>query len=383
MLVAIAGLLLSLAALAFGSVRGMPNRPFLLICLLAMHISVSVIYYYYALAFPADTGLYYYDPAKMEHYKFEFGTVFVVQTVQALREAFGGSYLDYFIFFQAFGFWGIVLLYRTFQEMQLEIGASDGGLGQWLLLLPGLHFWSCAIGKDAPLLLASALAVWSAMHFRRRLPAFALAITLMVLFRPHVALVATIALALTALFDRRSSLLAKLGLLTVAIAASAYVAATVESAFNVDVTSSRSVSEFFATQYEVSQQIGGGTAVHDASFGVRLLSLLFRPLFFDINGPLALVASFENLFFIGMVAYLIVNWRESLRLASRVFFLRFALLYVIALVLMLTLVFYNVGLGARQKTMMLPALFTFLVAHWSLHRSRRKPPRVQLVQAPA
>lgn len=382
MLVAIAGLLLSLAALSFGSVRGAPQRPFLLLSLLAMHVAASVAYYYYALAFPADTDLYFYDPARMEQYEFEFGTVFVVQMVQFMRDLFGGSYLAYFIFFQAFGFWGIMILYRTFQEIQLETDAPESGLGQWLLLLPGLHFWSCAVGKDAPLLLASALAVWSAMHFRRRLPAFALAIVIMVLFRPHVAFVATIALALAALFDRHSSPPAKLGLLVVAIAASAYVAATIESAFNVDVTSSESVSTFFATQYEISQRIGGGTAVHDASFIVRLLSLLFRPLFFDINGPLALVASFENLFFIGMIGYLFLHGRESARLASQVFFLRFALLYTVAVVLMLTLVFYNVGLGSRQKTMILPSLFTFLVAHWSLHRGRRQAAQ-PLVQAPA
>jgi hypothetical protein len=382
MLVAIAGILLSLAAIPFGSVRGSPHRFFLLMTLFAIHLASSVAYYYYALAFPADTYLYYFDPAKMEHYDFQFGTVFVVQIIQTLRHVFGGSYLDYFLLFQATGFWGIVVLFRTFQEIELEVGTRQTSLSRWLLFLPSVHFWTCAIGKDAPLFLASALAVWAAMNFARRLPAFAVAVALMVLFRPHIALIATIAVALNALFERRSSILVKFGLLLFASLATAYVAATVESTFKVDVTSARSVSDFFAYQYEVSQTIGGGTAVHDASFLVRLFSLLFRPLFFDINGPLALVASFENLFFLIAIGYLLVNWRETLQLASRIFYLRFALLFFVALAVLLTLVFYNVGLGSRQKTMMLPPLFVFLVAHWSVHRARRTP-RQRLAEAPA
>jgi hypothetical protein len=160
-------------------------------------------------------------------------------------------------------------------------------------------------------------------------------------------------------------------LFVIAIAGASYISLTVKSTFSVDVTNADSISDFLANQQQSAQTQIGGTMVRDASFFVKLVSLLFRPMFFDANGIFALVASVENLFMIFLFGFMLWNWKELWWLARRVFFLRFALILAVALILLLTFLYYNVGLGLRQKAMIYPAFFAFLVSQWAFDRAQR------------
>ena len=369
-IVGVFAVLLSFAGLFFASARPTQGRAIFAMALILLHIGASVAYYSYAQSNPSDAFLYFFDPYRMRANDFAFGTVFVVKFVLLLRTILGGTYLDYFLLFQVFGIWGILLLFRTFQEVHDQLGQRPSQLSYVLLLIPGLHFWTSALGKDAPVFFAVSLAVWAAIRLPGRIVAFAAAVGLMVLFRPHIAFVATVAVAVTAFFDSRSNKLAKVALLAIAVVATSYVALSVKDTFSVDVTSANSLSDFLESQQQKAQSQTGGTMVRDASFFVRLLSLLFRPMFFDANGVFALVASMENLCTVFLVGFMLICWKDLLWLARRVFFLRFALFFTIAIILLLTLLYYNVGLGSRQKVMMYPAFFSFFAALWAFHRAR-------------
>ena len=368
------GILLSLLAFRFAFVERTRGRVAVFLLIWLLHILSTITYYVYVQSSPTDAVLYYFDPYGMVHDDFGFGTIFVVKLVQTMKEWVGGTYLDYFLLFQAFGFWGIVTLMRTIEEIYIELDLPQSYLAYLMLFLPGLHFWTSAIGKDAPLFFCTSLAVWAAMQLRTRFIAFGIAVAVMVLFRPHIALVTTVSLALAALFDPRSRGYVKVSLAGAAFAGAAFIAGSVESTFSVDVTNADSVSDFFAQQYEVGQTIAGGTAVVGQNFLVRLLSLLFRPLFFDAEGAFGLVASLENLFYLFVISTILIRVRDTIRLCRRVFFLRFAFIFAVALILLLTLVYYNVGLGLRQKMMMVPALFAFFAAHWAVGRVRVPAP---------
>lgn len=378
--VAFIGIVIALSALPFASVRPSRTSTVLFLALLVTHVAASVGYYFYVQTESADTSLYYFDRYNLAGWDFGFGTVFTVKLVQFLKSGLGGSYLDYFLLFQSIGFWGIVILMRIFEEIHLELDVPPTNFSFLLLFLPGVHFWTSAIGKDAPLFFAVSLAVWATMRLRSRMPAFVASLFVMMLFRPHVALIAGAALAGAELLDRRSNPLTKAALLAFALAGLVLLAGTVESTLNVDVGSARSMGEFFERQSSAAEKVGGTTAVMNASFPVRMLSLLFRPLFFDANGLFALVASFENLVYLFVIGFLVVNLRGTARIAGGVFFLRYALILATLLIVLLTFVYYNVGLGARQKMMMVPALFALFVAHWAIHVQQRReagryPPR--------
>lgn len=368
-------IILSLAALAAFSARPTPNKILFFFGIIGLHLAACFASYAYFQSNVSDATGYYYDSLGMVRWKFQPGTVFTVKLVQFLKDVIGGSYFDYFLVFQTFGVWGLAYLTRTFEEIHDLAEMPPTAASYILLLIPGLHFWTSFIGKDAPLFLAVALCVWSTIQLHRRLIAFALGIGIMLLFRPHIALIAIIALAGAAFFARGNGFLVRAGLLAIALGAAAYTAATVESTFQIRFNNADSISDWFSRQSEASQQFTGGSAVLNASFISRLLSLLFRPLFVDATTAVALVASFENLFMLVIIGFLIFNWRGLLRLSRSVFFLQFAAIFATVLTVLLAAVYYNVGLGLRQRTMIMPALLTVFMTCWAVRARQRAEAR--------
>lgn len=375
------GIVLSVMALPFAGIH-IPGRYLMFVALLFLHIGASVGYYFYSLISPADTHLYFFDTVGMSQWDFSLGTVLLVKLVQSLKNVIGGSYFDWFLVFQSVGFWGVVILLRVFDQIHDEVNQPRSRVSYCLLFLPGVHFWTSAIGKDAPLFFAVCLALWSAMRLPRRLPFLSVAIAVMVLFRPHIALIAVVAIAMAAVFEGRFNAFVKVLLLAIALAGTMAVGSTVEATFRLNLTSAESVSDFFATRSEVSQTIEGGTSVNDAPLAFRTFSLLFRPLFYDAEGFFALVASLENLFYVFAIGFLVIHWRLSLRLAKNVFFLRFAFLFAMVLLILLSMLYYNVGLGLRQRMMMMPAVFAFFVAGWAVHGARARVRKAHVAHAP-
>ena len=295
------GVLLGLLALPFAFVRHRRLQIIVFLALLLVHAASSIAYYWYAESNPADSSLYFYPTKYLLRMDTAPGTIFTIHLVDALKSVFGGTYLDHFLMFQAVGFWGIAFMLRIFDELAVEIEVPPTALVGAILFLPSVHFWTSAIGKDAPLFLGVSIAVWSSLRLRSRLPFLGIAFMIMTAFRPHVALVAAISLALAAAFGRSTTVQAKVGLLILGLVGMVITAGTVETSLQVDVSSPGSISSFVERQQAVNEEVGGGTSVRDASFPVRLLSLLFRPLFFDASGPMALIASIENVLMIGIV----------------------------------------------------------------------------------
>ena len=368
-------ILLSFGGLLFASSRPSQARTLFAILLILLHIAASVAYYWYAQTGWADSRGYYFDPGRMASQDFAVGTVFIMKLVAVLKAAFGGSYLDFFFLFQVFGIWGILLLFRTFQEIHDSLKQPPSRLSYALLLLPGLHFWSSGLGKDSLMLLAVCLAVWAAMRLSSRFIAFAAAIGLMVLVRPHIALVATVAMALAVVLDRRSNSLAKSVMLAIAFVGAAYIATSIQGEFKVNVADASSVSEFLNSRYDASKMVSGGSDMQGASFTMRLIAVLFRPLFIDANGLFGLIASFESLALLGIVAFILTKYKVTFWLTRRVFFLTFVAIFTVTITLLLSLVQYNIGLSLRQKIMFYPALFSYFVAIWAASRagSRASP----------
>jgi hypothetical protein len=363
------GVLICLAALPFFSPARSARGILLFFALLAMHLAASIAFYQYALTSSADAALYYYDTTGLRRSDMELGTIFTIKMVQFVRTAIGGTYLDHFLIFQAFGFWGLLLLQRCLAFTQQRFGDALTSGPYWLLFLPGLHFWTAAIGKDAPLFFAISLATWAAIRLSTRAMWFGAAIVVMLLFRPHIALLGSASLAAAAFFGGRS-LLAKIFLVAIAIGALVVVAGTVERSLVVDLSDPSSVGAFLERQQQRAGWIEGATNLQDTIFPVRLLSLLFRPMFVDAGGIFGLISSIENLAYVVIVGSMLRFWREGVDLFRAELVLRFGFFFAITLTVLLSLTYYNVGLGLRQKTMIMPAMLTFFAAQWILYRSR-------------
>ncbi|MFN3943468.1 MAG: hypothetical protein ACK4K7_00895 [Allosphingosinicella sp.] len=370
--IGILGILLALSGVVFARAHETRPRAVIFAALLLIHICASFAYYSYTQEFGGDVHLYYYDPIGY-HGDWSFGTAFLISFVQTAKNTLGGTFLDYFMVFQAIGFWGILFLIRTFDDVHEELELPRTGLPYLLLFIPGVHFWTSAIGKDAPLFLGVAMCVFAAFRLKSRWPLVIAGIFIMVLVRPHIALITVMTLAIAVFFEPRTRTLVKSALLAVTMVGAVAVAATVQSSFTVDLSNAESVSEFFERTSTIGEESGGDVSIVGASFPVKLFSLLFRPMFLDAVGMLGYVASLENLLLLFIFLLLVRHARTSAALARKVFFARFALVFFIALTILLAMVNYNVGLGLRQKMMMMPALLTFFISVVGVLRARHAP----------
>lgn len=368
--VGLIGILLCLAALPFFPPARSARGLLLFFALLALHVAGSVAFYQYALTSSADAALYYYDTTGLRRSDMELGTIFTIKMVQYVKATIGGSYLDHFLIFQAFGFWGLLFLQRCLEHGQQYFGDVLTQPPYWLLFLPGLHFWTGAIGKDAPLFLAVSLALWAVVRLSTRAIWFAAAVLIMLLFRPHIALLATAALAGAAFFGGRSGTVTRIFLIVVALAALSIVAGTVERSLTVDLSDPSSVGALLEQQQQKTAWIGGATNLQNSFFLIRLFSLLFRPLFIDAGGAFGLISSVENLVYVFVIGFMVRNWREGIEVFRAELIFRYAFFFAVTVMFLLALTYYNVGLGLRQKTMMMPALLTFFTGQWMLHRAR-------------
>ena len=343
-----------------------------------IHLAAAFVYFAYVQTQGGDSELYYYDELDFYNRGFALGTGVLIYFVQYLKSTIGGTYLDYFMLFQTIGFCGIALLMRTFEELHLGLETEQRPLALLLLLLPSLQFWTGAIGKDAPLFLAACLSLWAAVNMRKRYIALSFALGLMILIRPHIALVAVVSVAVALLFDVQFSRWARAGLFVVALAAGAFAVATIQSALRLDLTDADSISTFLEARDSVSQSASGGNMAVTGSFGVRLFSLLMRPFFIDAEDVFGYIASVENAFLLLIFITLAARFKTVVSLFRRTSFVRYAICFTIGITIVLALAYYNVGLGLRQRTMFLPGLLCIMVMLMAM----RSHPREDL-RAPA
>jgi hypothetical protein len=345
------------------------ERLLLALTLLALHFVASYYYYTYSFSSVADSYSYYYYASSMRSgQSFGLSTALVANIVLLLKRNFAASYLECFFFFQSFGFAGIMIMARVFTEIEERVGAPERRGYLVLLFLPSVNFWTAAIGKDAPLFFAISLSVWAMLKLRKRFVQFCIALAVMVLFRAHIALMAASALAGAAFFGSGISVGRKAGLLALALTGAWFATGAVQSTLGVDATSFSSVSSFLDKQNGIYATVAGTTSLGGAPLYVRAFSLFFRPFFFDANGIMGVVASAENVGVAAAMLYCLIRWRDIAHLARRVLFIRYVLLFAAFILFSLMLVYYNVGLGLRQRVMAFPMIFSILIALWSMRR---------------
>jgi hypothetical protein len=372
------GVFLCLVAMPFASKSMTFRKLAFAIVLLFMHIAATILSYTYAQSHVSDSALYYDDFYHFNNQPWSsVGTIFVIHITQILKQYLSATYLDCFMIFQAIGFWGILILMRTFEEIHMRVGTNESMISGYLLCLPTLHYWTSYIGKDAILLFAISLCTWSALNLSKRILQFCFAVLVMTLCRAHIALIVVVSLALAAAAYRGLSLGRRLVVMMPAVGALAVLAGIVRSYLGVNIADAGSVANFLEERTAIPIAAQGSTNLNGDPFILRLISLLVRPMFFDARNLLGIVASLENCVLVFVIGYCFVHYRQLLELYRKVLFIRFALILTAVLTILLATVNYNVGLGLRQRTMIIPPLLSIFVAIRAFRmrlKSGQRPP---------
>jgi hypothetical protein len=167
----------------------------------------------------------------------------------------------------------------------------------------------------------------------------------------------------TVVGDRGTSGPVRFFLFIGAVIGTVFSISTVWNTFEIDLTRVDAISDHLAGREALVQTEAAGRTAVDAIYPLRVLSLLFRPFFFDASGALGLVVSLENAALVPVFGALVLKRKMAWALIKGVPFARYAFVSALGVLLVLSLGYYNVGLGIRQKaTMILPGILVFFVA---------------------
>lgn len=372
MIVSLLGLVISLFAYLLAFPEPHQRRFDVYGALLALHVLATIAYWLMSFESGMDAFLYYRDPEGFFNKSaFTSGTYLVVHLVQHIRLTLGGSFLDHFLFFQCFGMIAVALIIRCYNEVAESLGMNVPLVVYATVFLPGLHFWSVAIGKDGLMIMAIALSVWCSIQIHKRVIWMALAVLLMVLIRPHIAGIVMAAITGALLISKQLSSRVRLVLAPIAMIALIFVGGLAAQRFGVTLDPD-SFSNFVETQQGLGDRFGSGADLSSQPLPMKMIALLFRPLFVDAEGMMGWAASAENAILLSIFAYIAYNWRLLLMLTKNVFYVPFCVIFASILIVLLSLVNYNIGLGQRQKMMALPAVLLIFATLYLYKRYRAR-----------
>jgi hypothetical protein len=315
------------------------------------------------------------------------GTVSVV--TGAVYTLFGVDQLGGFLVFSWFSLMGLVAFYRAFRIALPE--AQDKRYAVLIFLLPSLWYWPSAAGKEALMLLALGLMTLGAAHLLRShwrgfVPLLAGSL-LGAAIRPHeVALVfgSFAVAAVTQKVTRRTLVTPVRRIVTLLLVfVGGGILALVTARF-LGITSfdSASIAQAVNGAAQATQGEGEGFGSSHSSwsanplfFPVDVYIVLFLPLPFQVASSTQAIAALENLSILALIAF---SWRSLVSVPRQLRqspFVAMCLVYSIGF-LYLFAALGNVGLLARERTLLFPFLFVLFALPGSTARRRPAGPRV-------
>ena len=302
----------------------------------------------------------------------EWGTQVVRYAAGIVMTFTGPSLRSTFLVFSLLSFAGLVCMTIAYGRSNAQGSIRHAAL--LLFLWPTLWFWPSSIGKEAVLLLAIGLVTLGYVGEGGRiswLPMIA-GLVLALIIRPHVAGVLAVAACASEWTSggwttRRFVQSMVISALTLWLLVKAF------SLLGVNSTDYTSVESFMSHWAHQTNQ--GGSAIERTDSSVlavpmAFVNILFRPFLTEARSAMALVSSLEMLAFWALAVSGSRRFPAVLRSWQTNRLLRFVMPFSMLYVLMIGLTFQNLGIIARQRTLVMPALLMVVATTMSTARVR-------------
>lgn len=277
------------------------------------------------------------------------------------------------LLFSLFGYIGLASFYATCEKV---IPHNTKYKNYWVFplvfFMPMLHYWSVPIGKDSILFMCIGLFTYSLLNIIKRIPLVILSLLIAYLVRPHIALFLLVGFGSAYLFSNKVSGFKRIFLMTVMLGIGIAILPTVMEYAKIEEVSTDAVQNFNNGKAAALSGGNTGSSVDISSYPLplKIFTFLFRPLFFDINGAPAVVASFENL------ALLVLCYRafkkdrmETFRKAP--FVIKGLFLFLCIGTLAFSQSMGNLGIMIRMRNMVLPGLLIYILWAFSYQKQKR------------
>lgn len=349
------------------------------------HLAMAGLYCYMSIISPADSRGYYLNTLEMTQW-FSLlngdGTSFISFFLLPFSNWLHLSYFSCFLVFQTMGYIGIFLFYLALRET-IYPSFKLRKLSNYMLFLPGLNYWTCAIGKDALFMFGIGAVLYALSKFSKRWKLFLVGCFFILNVRLHIFAVLVAAIGGGLLLGKNKlkpwmRMVLLIGIIAVALVGIRYVTNYIGLA------SLTPEQIKLALEFRQGLNLEGGSSVNISKypFWLQIFTYIYRPLFFDAKNILMLLVSFENLiYFLFTIPLLTPVFLKYLKTERR-FFVRFNIFFAIGAVSILALTTTNLGIAVRQKMMFMPSLFIiffFFKYHLFLKRYKKRQLKLKLL----
>lgn len=335
-----------------------------------LHLILTIAFYFLSREIGNDAVGYYYEASySYNNWEDAFGQgiYFIYFLVYPLVKYLGLTYLGCFILFS---FLGLIAFYKLF-KVYSHLFNNEWNNWLYLLLLPNMHFWSVAIGKDVLMFYGFTMVLYN-NYFKKSVINYVIPLLILGFVRIHVLFFFFAGLVVAQLFfNKEMKLYVKVLLISIVLgivyATMPYFLELVGAGKN-DTVAKR------LTMFEAKQFEGATTSenMHNANILYKGFSYLFRPLFYDVHSVLSVVASFENLLWVIMV-YTIVKYYKLKNVPRLKKYFWYGVIIIVCVILPSVYTLNNIGIALRQKHMISPfLLFVFYIAIIDKETDRNK-----------
>lgn len=344
------------------------------------HIFFGIIYWAYIVHGPGGDSLGYYKVSEQlsftealalygVHGPGTYG-VYLLNVIPAKFIGFFGMTMIYTLL----GYIGIVCFYMVFKtqiKFNTTIGKTE--LFPLVFFLPNLHFWSAGLGKDTLLFFCIGMFIFSMQKPSENVIKLIFALCLSYLIRPHITVFLIASFGLGYVLDGNLKAYQKMLLGGVFFVTFILLFDNIMAFLKIEDLDTDTIEQFSETRASNLSREHTGSAIDISSypFPFKVFTFLYRPLFFDARGILALVASLENLLL------LVLSWRFIKLNPIKLFkagnyMMKSMLIFLIIGSVSFSIILGNLGIILRQKNMFIPALLFICLWGFSYNTEQKR-----------
>ena len=321
-----------------------------------LHTAICLLYV--PLTISGQTDPYgYFKYSQINSYPF-WGTGLVMNFTSIFSKYLDFGIYSCFLVFNFIGTTGLIILESTRKKLVVNSDKIMKTLSAAVLFLPTLHLNTSAPGKDVFCFLCINLVIYSLLQPRIKFFTLITSALIFSIIRPYIGMILMIGLAVAFLnkinMPKYYLLIIRIMMFILLFFVARQGLKILEGGY--DYQTVIGIMEYNRTVTEV-----GNNSIDTSSYNIplKLFTYMFRPLFFDARGLFPLLLSFDNLVLLLTFTYPFL--RIMYQLKFRTLKLN-ATNYFLIIYSSLSWFFYaqstsNLGLAARHKIMILPAIF--------------------------
>jgi hypothetical protein len=355
-------LFIAFLVIYFLSLRYKASKGYLFL-LLCYHSAISFFLYYSTLRGIADCRSYYFMTVMKSSYDVELGysVQFIYYFLFPFVHIFKMTYFSCTFLFNIIGYIGLAFLYAGLYDVIKDSKKAVKYL-QMAIFIPGLSYWTGFIGKDPLISFCICLVIFSIINLKTRLLLFISALVLMTLTRPYSSAITLMSLLIGVLLTGQIKILYKTALLVIIMIGTIFAAKIFVQSYGLEGMSLNQGGKLIgSTQFDW----GGGSGIDISNYNIvfKILTFLYRPLFFDAHNIMSLISSCENLIYIYLTFSLLTFTFLHYYSKEKSLLFKFNLIFFIMGVIFLAQTNSNLGTVVRKKIMILPSLITIFVMY--------------------